>query len=339
MTIANPWLFLLLIPFGLLYFFWKERKFIGYSSLYHTREPEGFKKIIGHVFKPVFFGAVFFLIVAITHPQTRYYKEETVLHGREIILSIDTSFSMTGTAIETIKKIVGDFIKKRPHDLLGITIFGTDAALIVMPTMETQLLEKSLERVQASQVGYQTAIGEGLFTSISALFEEEMGKMFTIKDLRNSINKEYLADYAISFIKEMEKRNILKNKLIILFTDGIYNIGISPTRPLRLLKRMGIKAYVVAVKASDVTGVDPEIAAQHIEELKEAVESTGGKYFHAEDFEEVAKFYREIDRIEKDKIVVESITKKKDLFIYPTFASLFLLLISIFMENFWIRIP
>lgn len=339
MTIANPWFFLLLIPFGLLYLFWRERKFIGYSSLYLAREPKGFKKIIGYVFKPVFFGAVFFLIVAITHPQTRYYEEETILHGREIILSIDTSFSMTGTAIETIKKIVGDFIKKRPHDLLGISIFGTDAALIVMPTMETQLLEKSLERVQASQVGYQTAIGEGLFTSISALFEEEMGKMFTIKDLRNSINKEYLAEYALSFIKEMEKRNVLKNKLIILFTDGIYNIGISPTRPLRLLKRMGIKAYVVAVKASDVTGVDPEIAAQHIEELKEAVESTGGKYFHAKNFDEVAKFYHEIDRIEKDKIVVESITKKKDLFVYPTFVSLFFLFISIFIENFWIRIP
>ncbi len=339
MTIANPWLFLLFIPFCLLYFLWKERSFIGYSSLYHTKEPEGFKKTIGWLFKPLFFTSVFFSIIAITHPQTKYYKEETTLRGREIVLSIDTSFSMTGTAIETIKKIVGDFIKKRPNDLLGITIFGTDAALIVMPTMETQLLEKSLERIQASQVGYQTAIGEGLFTSLAALFEKEMGKQFTVKDLRNSINKEYLSDYAISFIKEMEKRDVLKNKLIILFTDGIYNIGISPDRPLRLLKRMGIKAYVVAVKASDVTGVDPEVAAQHIQELQEAVESTGGKYFHAENFEEVANFYHEIDRIERDKIVVESISRKKDLFVYPTIASLFFLFIAIFIENVWIRIP
>lgn len=339
MTVANPWMLLLLVPFGLLYFFWKERKFVGYSSLYHVGEPLGFKKIIARLLKPIFFGSILFLIVAIAHPQTRYYKEETSLRGREIVLSIDTSFSMTGTAIETIKKIVGDFIRKRPNDLLGITIFGTDAALIVIPTMETQLLEKSLERVQASQVGYQTSIGEGIFTSIAALFEKQMGKQFTVKDLRNSINKEYLADYAISFIKEMEKRDVLKNKLIILFTDGIYNIGISPDRPLRLLKRMGIKAYVVAVKASDVTGVDPEVAAQHIEQLKEAVESTGGKYFHAENFDEVAKFYDEIDRIEKDKIVMESVSKKKDLFMYPTFVSLFLLLVSIFIENVWIRIP
>mgnify|MGYP001579827659 CR=1 FL=1 len=339
MTFANPWLLLLLVPFGLLYFFWREKKFLGYSSLFHVGEPHGFKKFVVRLFKPIFFGIIFFLIVAIAYPQTRYYNEETALRGREIILSIDTSFSMTGTAIETIKKIVGDFIKKRTNDLVGITIFGTDAALIVMPTMETQLLEKSLERIQASQTGYQTSIGEGLFTSITALFEKEMGKKFTIKELRNSINKQYLADYAISFIKEMEKRDILKNKLIVLFTDGIYNIGISPDRPLRLLKRMGIKDYVVAVKASDVTGVDPEVAAQHIMELQEAVESTGGKYFHADNFDEVARFYDEIDRIEKDKIVIETVAKKKDLFVYPTLAGLFLLLVSVFIENFWIRVP
>jgi len=339
MTLADPFLLLLLIPFGLLCFFWRERKFIGFSSLHHVREPEGFKKVKAHVFKPTFFCALFFAIVAISHPQTRYYKEETALRGREIALSIDTSFSMTGTAIETIKKIVGDFIKKRPNDLIGISIFGTDAALIVIPTMETVLLEKSLERVQASQVGYQTSIGEGLFTSITALFEKEMGKKFTIKDLRNSINREYLADYAVSFAKEMERRDVVKNKLIILFTDGIYNIGISPTRPLRLLKRMGIKAYVVAVKASDVTGVDPEVAADHIEELKKAVESTGGKYFHAENFEEVAAFYDEIDKIEKDKIVIDAVSKKKDLTVYPVCVSLFLLLASIFIENVWMRIP
>ena len=339
MVFANPWLLLLLIPLGFLCIFWRERKFVGYSSLFHVGETHGFKRFVVRLFKPMFFVSIFFLIVAIARPQTRYYTEETALKGREISLSIDTSFSMTGTAIETIKRIVGDFIKKRPNDLIGITIFGTDAALIVMPTMETQLLEKSLERIQASQAGYQTSIGEGLFTSLMTLFEKEMGKKFTIKELRNSINKEYLADYAISFVKEMEKRDVLKNKLIILFTDGIYNIGISPGRSLRLMKRMGIKAYVVAVKASDVTGVDPEVAAQHIMELQKAVESTGGKYFHAENFEEVAKFYDEIDKIEKDKIVIETVSKKRDLLVYPTLAGLFLLIVSVFIENFWVRIP
>ncbi|KKO20038.1 MAG: VWA domain-containing protein [Candidatus Brocadia sp.] len=339
MTFANPLFLLLIIPFGFLWFFWREKKFIGYSSVSHVKESSGFMRIIPRLNRSVFFVAVFFAIVAVAHPQTKYRQEQTDLLGREIALVIDTSFSMTGTAIETIKKIVGDFIKKRPNDLISITIFGTDAALIVVPTMETQLLEKSLARVQASQVGYQTAIGEGLFTSLAALFEKELGKQFTIKELRNSINKEYLADYAISFAKEMEKRQVLKNKLVVLFTDGIYNIGISPTRPLRLLKRMGIKAYVVAVKASDVTGVDPEVAAQHIEELKEAVESTGGRYYHAENFEEVAKFYNAIDAMEKDKIVIETVVKRKDLYRYPIIASMAFLFAAIFMEHVWIRVP
>jgi len=311
MTIANPWLFLLLIPLGLLYFFWKGKKYIGYSSLYHVKEPHGFRKIIEGSYKPVFFGSLFFLIVAMTYPQSAYHKEKISLRGREILLCIDTSFSTTGAAIETIKEIVGAFIKKRTNDIIGLSIFGTDAALITMPTMERELLQKSLERVHSSQMGYQTSIGEGIFTSITALFEKEMGNKFTFTELRNSINKQYLGDYAISFVKEMKKRDVLKNKLIILFTDGIYNIGMSPDRPLRLLQRLGIKAYVVAVKASDVYGIDPDVAAQHIRELQEAIESTGGKYFHADNFEEVAHFYNEIDRIEKDEIVIENILKKK----------------------------
>ena len=67
--------------------------------------------------------------------------------------------------------------------------------------------------------------------------------------------------------------------------------------------------------------------------------SQQAEYFHAENFEEVAKFYDEIDSIEKDKIVIETVSKKKDLFVYPTIASLFFLMVSVFIENVWMRIP
>jgi len=340
MTFAKPWLFLLLIPFGLLYYFWKERKFIGYSSLLHLKHGlQDSGNTVLRFWKYTFFGAIFFIIVALASPQTGYYEEHMTLRGREILLCIDTSFSMTGTAIEKIKKIVADFIDKRPGDLMGISIFGTDSALITMPTMEKKLLKKSLERIHASQIGYHTGIGEGLFTSTAALFEKEMGKKFTISELRNSINKEYLGDYALSFVKEMKRRDVLKNKLIILFTDGIYTVGMSPVRPLRLLKRMGIKVYVVAVEASDVTGLPPDVAKRHKEILRNGVKSTGGEYYHAENYDEVAEFYDEINRIEKDNLVIKNVSTKKDLYIYPTIAGLFFLLTSVFVENMWLKIP
>ena len=49
------------------------------------------------------------------------------------------------------------------------------------------------------------------------------------------------------------------------------------------------------------------------------------------------RFYDEIDTIEKDKIVINAVSKKKELFIYPTIASLFLLLVAVFIENWWMR--
>lgn len=112
MTFANPLLLLILVPFGFLCLFWHEKKFLGYSSLFCVKEPAGFRKTVARLNKPVFLGAVFFAVVAIAHPQTRYYQEETTLHGREIVLAVDTSFSMTGTAIETIKKDRRGFHKK-----------------------------------------------------------------------------------------------------------------------------------------------------------------------------------------------------------------------------------
>ena len=74
----------------------------------------------------------------------------------------------------------------------------------------------------------------------------------------------------------------------------------------------GDKAYVVAVKASDVTGVDPEVVAQHIEELEAAVPNHRGKALPCDNFDEVARFYDEIDTIEKDKIVINAVSKKRN---------------------------
>ncbi|NOG85967.1 MAG: VWA domain-containing protein [Candidatus Scalindua sp. SCAELEC01] len=256
------------------------------------------------------------------------------------MLSIDTSFSMTGEAMEKIKDIAKDFIKKRANDMIGITIYGTDAALIVLPTWETPLLEKSLDRIKPQLVGVRTAIGEGIFTSTLALIEGELGQTFEIDKIRKSINKvSGLGKYAIDFVKMVEKKGTMKNKVIVLFTDGIYNVGIKPVRPLRFAKRLGIKTYVISVPASGETGVEYEQAAERVASLKEGVESTGGKYFEAEDYEEVEAFYEEINEIEKERIIAEKVLKKRDLFFIPTAVSICFLFGMVLIENVWLKFP
>ena len=340
MQLEDPIFLLALIPFVYFVFLRREKRYLGYSSISHLREAGGFKTFIRRLPKILFFIAVLFAVLAFAKPQSSYQETEVSFQGREIILAIDTSFSMTGEAMEKIRDIAKGFIKKRDHDLIGITMYGTDAVVVVLPTWETELLEKSLDRIKPHHVGVRTAIGEGLFTSILALIERDLGQIFEIKKLRTSINREKgLGRYALNFVKMVEKKGTMKNKVIVLFTDGIYNVGIVPERPLRLIKRLGVKVYVISVPASGETGVEHEQAAERTAALKKGVESTGGQLFAAENYEEVEQFYMEIDRIEKDKIVMETVVRKKDLFFYPTIISIGLLLGMVLIENIWLKFP
>ncbi|MDR4504038.1 MAG: VWA domain-containing protein [Candidatus Scalindua sp.] len=340
MNFEHPVFLLALIPFVFLLFFKREKKYLGYSSVSHLKGTASMKMFLLHVPRYLCFFSIVFATIAFSKPQSDYYETETTFQGREIMLSIDTSFSMTGEAMEKIKDISKDFIKQRSNDMIGITIYGTDAALIVLPTWETPLLDKSLDRIQPQLVGVRTAIGEGVFTSILALVESDLGQSYEINKIRNSINKvNGLGEYAIDFIKMVEKKGTMKNKVIVLFTDGIYNVGMDPVRPLRFASRLGIKTYVISVPASGETGVEYEQAEERIASLKKGVESTGGKYFEAENYEEVEEFYGEINRIEKDRIVAEQVLKKKDLFFFPTVVSICFLFGTVLFENIWLKFP
>ncbi len=340
MNLENPLFLLALIPFVILFFLRREGKYLGYSSTSHL---EGTKSVKTYVMRlPKILGciAVLFAVLAFSRPQSSYHESEVSYQGREIILCVDTSFSMTGEAMEKIRDIAKDFIRKRTHDVIGITMYGTDAVVVVLPTWETELLEKSLDRIVPHGVGVRTAIGEGLFTSILALIERDMGQVFEIKKLRKSMNRvEGLGKYALDFVKMVQGRGTMKNKVIILFTDGIYNVGIKPSRPLRFIKRLGVKVHVVSVPASAETGVEHEQAAERTASLRKGVESTGGRLFEAENYEEVEQFYFEIDKIEKEKIIMETVVKKKDLFFIPTAISICFLLGMIVIENIWLKIP
>ena len=340
MNLENPVFLLALIPFVVLFFLRREGKYLGYSSTSHLEGAKSAKTYVMRLPKILGFVAVLFAILAFSRPQSSYHESEVSYQGREIILCIDTSFSMTGEAMEKIRDIAKDFIRKRTHDMIGITMYGTDAVVVVLPTWETELLEKSLDRIKPHDVGVRTAIGEGLFTSILALIERDMGQVFEINKLRKSMNRvEGLGKYALDFAKMVQGRGTMKNKVIILFTDGIYNVGIKPSRPLRFIKRLGVKVHVVSVPASAETGVEHEQAAERTASLRKGVESTGGKLFEAENYEEVEQFYSEIDKIEKEKIIMETVVKKKDLFFIPTAISICFLLGMIVIENIWLKIP
>ena len=100
-------------PFCYLNFFKKGSRYLGYSSTSHLEGAKSVRNYVMRLPKVLCFIAVLSATLAFSRPQSSYYETEVSYQGREIILSIDTSFSMTGEAMEKIRDIAKEFIRKR----------------------------------------------------------------------------------------------------------------------------------------------------------------------------------------------------------------------------------
>jgi len=355
LSFANPWFLLAIAPFLLLLLLLRSHKlWLEHPRQQDAREVKGFEEILRRLPKFFLVSVAILVTIAFAHPLGGEYKDSFSFEGREILLAVDTSESMYGEAMETIKEVLADFAEKRAKDkdLVGVSVYagtgrGVDqgqAAIVLLPTYDWVLIERAIKRIRARyMVGIFTSIGEGLFVSLMALIDREMEDEFDIEKLRASIVSEDRS-YALELVKYMKhiRKAELKNKVLILFTDGLYNSGIDPASVFWLMhrERLGIRTYFVAVKPSSATGLSPEEQVQRKKAVIRGVLATGGHYFEAGEMGEVKKFYNEIDRIEKSKIVVEFETDlQRDLYSWPIALSLVLLGAMAVAASIWPKIP
>lgn len=361
MTVANYWLFLILIPFLVILFLPRRIK----HSLGHSLAESAKERKISKIFRgaTLFFWvlAVFLLVFALVRPQIdeSLIKEER--ETREIFLSVDVSTSMgvemdqhgkpdPDSGISKIKVILKDFAQKRRGDLIGISAysgqFGQEggAGIISVLTPEYILVEQGINSIRPKMFGLFTAVGEGLFVSLFGLVEREIENLekerkyaIDISQVRTSLRGEKaLGDYAYFFANSLR---LARNKVIILFTDGFYNTGINPLPVLRLLKMMNIRVYFVAVRPTSATGVSKKEGEERKLALINAARETGGEYFDGENYEEVKFFFSKIDEIEKAKVVISQHKEKKDVYFWPALVSLLSFILLVFIAGFWIKIP
>jgi len=135
--------------------------------------------------------------------------------GYELSLILDASGSMREMdKFGIVKKIVLDFIDKRRHDKLALTLFA-DFAYVAMPlTYDKRSLKQLLSKVDVGIAGLQrTALYEALFMST---------KLFKGSDA--------------------------KEKIAILLTDGVDNTSQVPLDvAIQSAVKHGIKVYVIGV--------------------------------------------------------------------------------------------
>lgn len=293
----------------------------------------------------VLFAAVILIISRPMQLAQSSWQEKEV---RKFSLCVDTSISMTGEGIKRIKEITDDFVQKRQGDWIAITAFSGSsgmeggAGIVRTLTPNIHLARESIKMLESQMFGGFTAIGEGIWVSALAVVEDELEYLrkerkyiFDLTKLRQAVkNKDSV--YMDFFSRTIGQK---KNRVIILFTDGIYNTGIHPLLSAELVKRMGIKMYIVAIRPSSATGVGQEEGQRRKREIIDAALSTGGRYYEGESYDEVKKFFEEINIVETDKVFVREAEVFKDKYAYYALMGLWLYFFLSMLANIWLKIP
>jgi len=208
-----PYVFLLLVLYIVCVIFCKPKKL----SLFFPNQTllEKATASSNKIQQSIQFLIVLFLIIALASPVV---EDDIVVNndkGYEISLILDASGSMReNNKFTIVKQIVNDFIDKRKHDKLALSIFADFAYVAVPLTYDKNSIKRLLSRIEVGVAGVrQTALYEALFLS-SNLF----------------------------------KTSKSKEKIAILLTDGMNNVNTIPLDvAIKTAKKYGIKVYTIGI--------------------------------------------------------------------------------------------
>ncbi|MGL5017496.1 MAG: VWA domain-containing protein [Luteolibacter sp.] len=259
---------------------------------------------------PLTFLALFCAILAIARPVWRNEYQSRSASGIDIMIAFDVSLSMDiddfvdqgmrARRIDVAKKVVDDFISRRPEDRMGLVAFAgrpRDASPI---TLDHQWLRRSLNELRLND-------------------RYDMG---TIKEQGTAIGSALAAASV-----RLEARDA-KSKIIVLITDGASNSGkISPLEAAEHAKTLGIKIYTVAIGTTEGR-VDPSIMRFPYQEfdlptLQKIATLTGAEHYWAQDLAALKRTFTTIDNLEKTD--AKSLTVIDDTELFPWFVGATLL--------------
>ena len=257
----------------------------------------------------------FFLVLALARPQRSNVNETIQSEGLDIVMSLDISGSMLAedfrpNRIEAAKKVAQSFIEDRPTDRIGLVIFSGESFTQCPLTTDQNVLKEQLKNIRSGLLEDGTAIGMGLATAVERL-----------------------------------RASKAKSKVIILLTDGVNNSGlIDPITALEIAKAYKIRVYTIGVgsQGNAPYPVKDQFGNTHMQQMPVQIDEplmkqisleTGGKYFRAVDNNSLSKVYKEIDRLEKTKIEINSFKRYAELFVPYAMLGLLFLFLEMFLRN------
>jgi len=240
------------------------------------------------------------LVVAAARPQWVGEIENLPVTGRDLLLAVDISGSMDTqdmvlnksavNRLTVVKKVAGEFIKRRHGDRVGLILFGSRAYLQTPLTFDTQTTATLLDESEIGLAGRETAIGDAIGLAVKRLREDAAA-----------------------------------DRVLVLLTDGANTSGeVQPLQAAGFAARDGLTVYTVGVGADEMMVqdffgsrvVNPSADLDE-DTLKAIAEQTGGRYFRARDAKSLEKIYEILDELEPVESDVETIRPIDELFYWP----------------------
>ena len=119
------------------------------------------------------------VLVALAGPRMAAATPPLLASGRDIMLALDLSGSMTKTdflldgasasRLDALKRVGSELIRRRAGDRIGLVIFAENAFAAAPLSFDVAAVSQTLKEMEIGLVGRSTAIGEGLGLALKRL--------------------------------------------------------------------------------------------------------------------------------------------------------------------------
>ena len=314
-----------LIFFGILgLIFWSleywrifKRPQLHLSTIDINLDKKSFKAILrGGVY---LLGVISWILISISlaGPRKSHKFSESEIEVNDIMFVVDLSRSMLAedfkpNRLESAKKKMTEFVSLRPKDRIGIVIFSEKPFTLLPFTTDLKLVKKVIEEIEIGILGSGTNIGDALGLAVARSAASET-----------------------------------KNKIIILLTDGVSNMGnLSPIGAAEYAKKMRVKVYTIGIGsdknakipvANGIFGKRYQIipgGSIDVKTLKEIAKITGGVDYLARDENALKDVLLQIEKLERQKLKVQGHVIYDELYFpFLLWGGLLLILVEILRKR------
>jgi Ca-activated chloride channel family protein len=241
--------------------------------------------------------------------------------GADVVFVMDTSPSMAGldmdgrSRFDAARNLVVDFAGGRPADAVGLVAVGSEASLLLPPTVDRPLLYSRLDTLRIGELGDGTALGLGL--AIAALH---------IRDSR------------------------APRRAVVLITDGENNAGaVHPETAAEALRASGASLWVIGVGSAGevpIDYVDPVLKVRRTgtfdsrfdpETLRAIARKGGGTFIAAPSGKAFSEAFTRLADAEMTVRRSGTVNRMRDIQAPVILAALLLILLPRFIRRFLLR--